>query len=186
MVASWHRRVSWRFPRTRGDQDRRLHANVPDESPYGRRNLHPVELLKTVAEVDTYYTQQEQQEARRIHRAELTPAEREAEDAAPQSLPQSSAVTGSRPTLALVYMLTGGPRCAGPGLRAHRSGPRCAGHGRRAHRLPQIRPDVLDAPDFVGSARNRRARTGREAVEMVGQCPWAPCQLARPRPRWTT
>ena len=38
---------------------RRLHANVPDESPYGRRNLHPVELLKTVAEVDTYYTQQE-------------------------------------------------------------------------------------------------------------------------------
>ena len=40
-----------------------------------------VELLKTVAEVDTYYTQQEQQEARRIHRAELTPAEREAEDA---------------------------------------------------------------------------------------------------------
>ena len=71
-------------------------------------------------------------------------------DAAPQSLPQSSAVTGSRPTLALVYMLTGGPRCAGPGLRAHRSGPRCAGHGRRAHRLPQIRPDVLDAPDFVG------------------------------------
>ena len=37
-----------------------------------------------------------------------------------------------------------------------------------------------------GSARNRRARTGREAVEMVGQCPWAPCQLARPRPRWTT
>ena len=60
---------------------RRLHANVPDESPYGRRNLHPVELLKTVAEVDTYYTQQEQQEARRIHRANLTPAEREAEDA---------------------------------------------------------------------------------------------------------
>ena len=41
-------------------------------------------------------------------------------------------------------------------------------------------------PTSWGSARNRRARTGREAVEMVGQCPWAPCQLARPRPRWTT
>ena len=82
-------------------------------------------------------------------------------DAAPQSLPQSSAVTGSRPTLALVYMLTGGPRCAGPGLRAHRSGPRCAGHGRRAHRLPQIRPDVLDAPDFVGIGEKPARQDGQ-------------------------
>ena len=36
------------------------------------------------------------------------------------------------------------------------------------------------------SARKQHHRTVVEAVEMVGQCPWVPCQLARPRPRWTT
>ena len=41
----------------------------------------------------------------------------------PQSLPQSSGVTGSLPTLALVYMLG---------------------------QLQRIQPDALDAPDFVG------------------------------------
>ena len=38
---------------------------------------------------------------------------------------------------------------------------------------------------WARSARNRRARTGREAVEMAGGgggSPWVPCQLARPRP----
>ena len=60
---------------------RRLHATVPDDSPYGRRNWHPVELLATVEEVDHYYTQQEEQQAERIRRSELTPAQREAEDA---------------------------------------------------------------------------------------------------------
>ena len=44
-------------------------------------------------------------------------------DAAPQSLPQSSAVTGSRPL---------------------------AGPGRRRSQLPRIQPDAFDAPDFVG------------------------------------
>ena len=60
---------------------RRLHATVPDDSPYGRRNWHPVELLATFEEVDHYYTQQEEQQAERIRRSELTPAQREAEDA---------------------------------------------------------------------------------------------------------
>ena len=59
----------------------------------------------------------------------------------PQSLPQSSAVTGSLPTLALVD--------AAPNF--HKSGP-----------MPSMRPISW------GSARNRRARTGREAVEVVG------------------
>ena len=59
----------------------------------------------------------------------------------PQSLPQSSAVTGSRPTLALVD--------AAP--NSHKSGP-----------MPSKRPISW------GSARNRHARTGREAVEVVG------------------
>ena len=73
----------------------------------------------------------------------------------PQSLPQSSTVTGSRPTLALVD--------AAPNF--HKSGP-----------LPSKRLISW------GSARNRRSRTGREAVEVVGVGPWVPCQLARPRP----
>ena len=103
-------------------------------------------------------------------------------DAAPQSLPQSSAVTGSRPTLALVNELTGGPRCAGPGQRAHRRGPRCAGHGRRAHRLPQIRPDVLDAPDFVGIGAKPTREDGQRGRRNGGGSPWVPCHLARPRP----
>ena len=60
---------------------RRLHATVPDDSPYGRRNWHPVELLPTAEEVDHYYTKQEEQQAERLRRSELTPAQREAEDA---------------------------------------------------------------------------------------------------------
>ena len=60
---------------------RRLHATVPDDSPYGRRNWHPVELLPTAEEVDDYYTKQEKQQAERIRRSELTPVQREAEDA---------------------------------------------------------------------------------------------------------
>ena len=60
---------------------RRLHATVPDDSPYGRRNWHPVELLPTAEEVDDYYTKQEEQQAERLRRSELTPAQREAEDA---------------------------------------------------------------------------------------------------------
>ena len=64
-------------------------------------------------------------------------------DAAPTIAPTiaSSAVTGSRPTLALVD--------AAPNF--HKSGP-----------MPSKRPISW------GSARNRRARTGREAVEVVG------------------
>ena len=60
---------------------RRLHATVPDDSPYGRRNWHPVELLPTAEEVDDYYTKQEKQQAEHIRRSELTPVQREAEDA---------------------------------------------------------------------------------------------------------
>ena len=60
---------------------RRLHATVPDDSPYGRRNWHPVELLPTAEEVDDYYTEQEAQQAERIRRSELTPVQRQAEDA---------------------------------------------------------------------------------------------------------
>ena len=60
---------------------RRLHATVPDDSPYGRRNWHPVELLPTAEEVDHYYTKQEERQAERLRRSELTPAQREAEDA---------------------------------------------------------------------------------------------------------
>ena len=55
-------------------------------------------------------------------------------DAAPQSLPQSSAVTGSRPTLALVYMLG---------------------------QLQRIQPDALDAPDFVGIGAKPARQDGR-------------------------
>ena len=61
---------------------RRLHATVPDDSPYGRRNWHPVELLPTAEEVDDYYTycdKQEAQQAERIRRSELTPVQRQAE-----------------------------------------------------------------------------------------------------------
>ena len=60
---------------------RRLHATVPDDSPYGRRNWHPVELLPTAQEVDDYYTKQEERQAERIRLSELTPAQREAENA---------------------------------------------------------------------------------------------------------
>ena len=60
---------------------RRLHATVPDDSPYGRRNWHPVELLATAEEVDDYYTKQEKQQAEHIRRSELTPVQREAENA---------------------------------------------------------------------------------------------------------
>ena len=60
---------------------RRLHATVPDDSPYGRRNWHPVELLPTAEEVDDYYTKEEEREAERIRRSELTPVQRQAEDA---------------------------------------------------------------------------------------------------------
>ena len=55
-------------------------------------------------------------------------------DAAPQSLPQSSAVTGSRPTLALVYMLG---------------------------QLQRIQPEALDAPDFVGIGAKPARQDGR-------------------------
>ena len=46
------------------------------------------------------------------------------------------------------------------------------------------RPSIR--PTSWRSARNRRAMTGREAVEMAGGSPWVPCHLARPRPRGTT
>ena len=59
----------------------------------------------------------------------------------PQSLPQSSAVTGSRPTLALVD--------AAPNFQ-------------------ESSPRPSNSPTSWGSARNRRARTGRETVEVVG------------------
>ena len=76
-------------------------------------------------------------------------------DAAPQSLPQSSAVTGSRPTLALVNELTGAALdvlvMVDELTGFHKSGP-----------MSSMRPTSW------GSARNRRARTGREAVEMAG------------------
>ena len=88
----------------------------------------------------------------------------------PQLLPQSSAVTGSRPTLALVYMLGQLPRiqCPMPSMSSMR-------------------------PTSWGSARNRRARTGREAVEMAGvvlgyRAIWhdrgPPAPPNRPRPVW--
>ena len=80
-------------------------------------------------------------------------------DAAPQSLPQSSAVTGSRPTLALVYMLG---------------------------QLQRIQPDALDAPDFVGIGAKPTREDGQRGRRNGGGSPWVPCQLARPRPRWTT
>ena len=60
----------------------------------------------------------------------------------PQSLPRSSAVTGSRPPLALVDSRS---------ANSEEDSPR-----------PSMRPTSW------GSARNRRARTGREAVEVVG------------------
>ena len=81
-------------------------------------------------------------------------------DDAPQSLPQSSAVTGSRP-----------PR---PGRRAHRIAD-CAFW---SDRLMSGAPDSKESsprpsmrPTSWGSARNRRARTGREAVAMAGGSP---------------
>ena len=76
-------------------------------------------------------------------------------DAAPQSLPQSSAVTGSRPTLALVYMLG---------------------------QLQRIQPEALDAPDFVGIGAKPARQDGQRGRRNGGGSPWVPCHLARPRP----
>ena len=105
----------------------------------------------------------------------------------PQSLPQSSGVTGSRPTLALVDVSGADLDVLGPGRRAHRRAllrkSRLA-HGRLSSGVTGWRPTLalVDAapnsqesdampsmrPTSWGSARNRRARTAREAVEMVG------------------
>ena len=101
----------------------------------------------------------------------------------------------SRPTLALVDVSDADLDVLGPGRRAHRrdllrmissAWTMTAGRGREqvVFRLTGSRPTlalVAAAPNFHksgpmpsmrpiswGSARNRRARTGREAVEVVG------------------
>ena len=83
---------------------RRLHATVPDDSPYGRRNWHPVELLPTAEEVDDYYTEQEAQQAERIRRSELTPVQREVEDAERRS---QSEVSKAPPALSVTHLVDG-------------------------------------------------------------------------------
>ena len=57
-----------------------------------------------------------------------------------------------------------------------------AGPGRRRSQLPKIRPDALEAPDFVGIGEKPARQDGQRGRRSGGQCPWAPCQLARPRP----
>ena len=109
-----------------------------------------------------------------------------------------SGVTGWR-SLALVDELTGaaldvlvigrrahrrGPRCAGPGRRAHRLAAD-AGPGRRRSQLPRIRPDALEAPDFVGIGAKPTREDGQRGRRNGGGSPGVGCQLARPRPRWT-
>ena len=79
---------------------RRLHATVPDDSPYGRRNWHPVEKLPTAEEVDDYYTKQEERQAERIRLSELSPAQREAEDAERRS---RSEVSKAPPALRVIH-----------------------------------------------------------------------------------
>ena len=61
-----------------------------------------------------------------------------------------------------------------------------AGPGRRRSQLPRIQPEALEAPDFVGIGKKPARQDGQRGRRSGGQCPWAPCQLARPRPRWTT
>ena len=86
---------------------------------------------------------------------------------------------------------------AGPGQRAHRRDLLRLVSGEcpdldvlalvdAAPRLPQIRPDALDAPDFVGIGANPARQDGQRGRRNGGGSPWVPCQLARPRPRWTT
>ena len=48
------------------------------------------------------------------------------------------------------------------------------------------RPDALDAPDFVGIGAKPTREDGQRGRRNGGGSPWVPCQLARPRPRWTT
>ena len=61
-----------------------------------------------------------------------------------------------------------------------------AGPGRRRSQLPQIRPEALDAPDFVGVGEKPARQDGQRGRRNGGGSPWAPGHLARPRPRWTT
>ena len=84
-----------------------------------------------------------------------------------------------------------------------------AGPGRRAHRrdilrlvsgadldllalvymlgqLQRIQPEALDAPDFVGIGAKPTRQDGQRGRRSGGGSPGVPCQLARPRPRWTT
>ena len=61
-----------------------------------------------------------------------------------------------------------------------------AGPGRRRSQLPQIRPDALEAPDFVGIGEETGAPGRAERPSKWWGQVWVPCQLARPRPRWTT
>ena len=124
---------------------------------------------------------------------------RPARDAAPTIAPTIFCrVTGCWPWSTLALVLTGAALDVRHGRRAHRRGPRCAGPGRRAHRLavagpglharqlPRIQPDALDAPDFVGIGAKPTRQDGQRGRRNGGGSPWVPCQLARPRPRWTT
>ena len=61
-----------------------------------------------------------------------------------------------------------------------------AGPGQRRSQLPQIRPEALDAPDFVGVGEKPARQDGQRGRRNGGGSPWAPGHLARPRPRWTT
>ena len=47
-------------------------------------------------------------------------------------------------------------------------------------------PDALDAPDFVGIGAKPTRQDGQRGRLNGGGSPWVPCQLARPRPMWTT
>ena len=60
-----------------------------------------------------------------------------------------------------------------------------AGPGRRRSQLPRIRPDALDAPDFVGIGAKPTRQDGQRGRRNGGGSPGVGCQLARPRPRWT-
>ena len=51
--------------------------------------------------------------------------------------------------------------------------------GRRSQ-LPQIRPDALEAPDFVGVGEKPARQDGQRGRRNGGGSPWVPCQLARP------
>ena len=129
---------------------RRLHATVPDDSPYGRRNWHPVELLPTAEEVDDYYTEQEAQQAERIRRSELTPVQRQAEDAERIRRLKACPATGRR-------------RRAHPPVRANA----CPATGRRRRAHPPVRARLSEVAERRSQSEVSKAPPALSVTHLV-------------------